>query len=398
MKVHQAQRLPRTVVVLGLVSLLMDTSSEMIHALLPVFLVAVAGATPLMIGIIEGIAEATAMFAKVVAGFASDRLGRRKPLVMAGYGLAALSKPLFALAPGVGLVLVARVSDRLGKGIRGAPRDALIADITPPQARGSAFGLRQSLDTLGAVAGPLLAVMLMALSNDNIRLVFWLAGIPAVLCLVLLWRGVDDIQTHGSGTRPLLVLQRLSAGFWIVLLIGFTFQLSRFSEAFLLLRAEGLGWQWAQVPLVLVAINVAYALTAWPAGRLSDRVGRQRLLIPALLVLIVADLVLAQWTSVAGLLVGAALWGVHLGLSSGVLAAMVSDVTRANERGSAFGIFNLASGIALLLASLVAGFVWQHYAPQVTFYVGAATCGLTLLLLLALPGPANRAVGVTGQD
>ncbi|NND58979.1 MAG: MFS transporter [Gammaproteobacteria bacterium] len=386
-------RLPRTVVVLGAVSFLMDTSSEMVHAVLPVFLVAVVGATPLVIGVIEGLAESLALMVKVLSGYWSDRSYRRKPLIMAGYGLAALSKPLFALAPGVGLVLGARLLDRTGKGLRGAPRDALIADVTPVGRRGAAFGLRQSMDTAGAVAGPLLAMLLLWLSSEDFRFVFWIAALPAAACVVLLWLGVRESRRDSIDQARLAgSLSGLGGMFWLVVLVGFVFQLARFSEAFLLLRAEQLGWTWVAVPLVLVVVNIAYALTAYPAGALSDRFGRKRLLLPAIVLLVLADLAFAKWNSPLGLLVGAALWGAHMGLSAGVLAAFVTDSAPALRRGLAFGVFNFVSGVALFAASVVAGALWQLYSAAIPFYAGAIMAVLAGLLVLLLPAHGTRRV------
>ncbi|MGB4599400.1 MAG: MFS transporter [Trichlorobacter sp.] len=368
-------------------SLCMDLSSEMIHSLLPVFMVTVLGASALSVGVIEGIAEATAAIAKVFSGVLSDWIGRRKPLLLLGYGLAALTKPLFPLANGVGAVLTARFIDRIGKGIRGAPRDALIADITPQETRGAAYGLRQSMDTVGAFAGPLFAVGLMALSHGNFRLVFWVAVIPAIVCVLLIVFGVEEPEeTQQVGQHRLSIsrtnLRRLPARFWWVVTFSAVLTLARFSEAFLLLRAQNLGMSDTWVPLILIVMNVVYAATAYPLGSLSDNGNRRSLLMWGIGPLIVADLVLAVAGNVWLVALGAALWGLHMGATQGLLAALVSDTAPADLRGTAFGISNLICGIAILAASVIAGVFWTAAGPQLTFYAGAAFSLLALAALL----------------
>ncbi len=377
--------LPAGIWILGFVSLLMDVSSEMIHSLLPLFLVGTLGASALMVGLIEGLAEATALIVKVFSGALSDYLGRRKPLAVLGYALGAFSKPLFAIAPVAGVVLGARLIDRVGKGIRGAPRDALVADITPPQLRGAAFGLRQSLDTVGAFLGPLLAVGLMLLWANDFRAVFWVAVIPGLLAVALLLFGVREPEhpSPGKGRNPIRRenLRRMGSAYWWVVAIGSIFTLARFSEAFLVLRAEQSGIALALVPLVMVAMNLVYAASAYPFGRLSDRVSHHSLLSAGLLVLIAADLVLASSTHWLAVLGGVALWGVHMGMTQGLLATMVADTAPADLRGTAFGFFNLVSGIAMLVASVVAGLLWDRLGAEFTFYAGAVFCGIALLVL-----------------
>ena len=374
--------LPGTVWALGLVSLCMDVSSEIIHSLLPVFLVSVLGASAEAVGLIEGVAEATAMVTRVFSGALSDRLGKRKALAVAGYGLAALTKPFFALARGVETVFAARFVDRIGKGVRGAPRDALIADVTPPELRGAAYGLRQSLDTVGAFLGPLAAMALMGATGGNFRAVFWVACAPAVVAVAILVLGVqepaDPPPRKGKGPFSRSELQALGRGYWLVVGVGAAFTLARFSEAFLLLRGESVGLHAALVPGVLVVMNVVYTLTAYPAGWLSDRIGRIGLMGSGLLVLIGADLVLAQAGSVVLVAAGAALWGLHLGLTQGLLSALIADAAGPRLRGTAFGIFGLVSGASLLLASLLAGWLWEQVGPAATFYAGAviAACAL----------------------
>lgn len=379
-------KIPTSILVLGIVSLLMDISSEMIHALLPLFLVGPLGASAVVVGIIEGLAESTALVVKVFSGALSDYLGKRKGLAVLGYALGALSKPLFALAPSAGLVLSARLIDRVGKGIRGAPRDALIADIAPASVRGAAFGLRQSLDTVGAFLGPLLAVALMLLWANDFRAVFWVAVIPGVLAVVLLIAGVREPRRDGVRTRRNPIqrsnLKRLASPYWWVVGIGALFTLARFSEAFLVLRAEQAGIVLALVPLVMVAMNIIYALAAYPFGKLSDRANHKSLLAAGILVLVAADLVLATASDWRHVLVGVCLWGLHMGMTQGLLARMVADTTPADLRGTAFGFFNLVSGIAMLLASLLAGLLWDQAGPAMTFYAGAGFCLLALAAML----------------
>ena len=379
------RQIPAGIWVLGLVSMLMDISSEMVHSLLPMFMVTTLGASVLAVGLIEGLAESTALIVKVFSGALSDYLGRRKGLAVLGYTLGALSKPLFAMAPGMGLLVTARLLDRVGKGIRGAPRDALVADIAPAHLRGTAFGLRQALDTVGAFLGPLIGVGLMLLWANDFRAVFWVAVVPGLMAVALLWFGLREPTTHrpAGATNPIRRdnLRRLRRDYWWVVAIGAAFTLTRFSEAFLVLRAQQSGIAMALVPLVMVAMNLVYAASAYPFGKLSDRMSHKRLLTYGLLVLIAADLVLARAAGPAGVLLGVALWGVHMGMTQGLLATMVADTAPADLRGTAFGLFNLVSGIAMLLASVVAGALWDTWGPAATFQAGAGFCILTLLAL-----------------
>lgn len=379
-------RIPAGVWVLGCVSMLMDVSSEMIHALLPLFLTTTLGAGAFTLGILEGLAEATALIVKMFSGALSDWLGKRKMLAVIGYGLGALTKPFFALAPSVGVVFAARLTDRVGKGIRGAPRDAMVADITPPAIRGAAFGLRQTLDTVGAFMGPLLAVLLMLLWNDDFRAVFGVAVIPAFAAVALLVFGLKEPagESGEKRTNPIRLenLKKLAAPFWWTVGIGAVFTLARFSEAFLVLRAGQSGVPVAWIPLVMVVMNAAYALSAWPFGILSDRVGSSWLLAFGLVVLAISDLVLAYSTHWSILLAGVVLWGVHMGATQGLFARMVADTAPADLRGTAYGFFNLVSGIAMLLASAVAGFLWDRMGASATFHAGAVFCCATLVLLV----------------
>lgn len=334
-------------------------------------------------GIIEGLAEATALIVKVFSGALSDYLGKRKGLAVLGYAMGALSKPLFALAQSTSMVVTARLIDRVGKGIRGAPRDALVADIAPPDMRGAAFGLRQSLDTVGAFLGPLLAVGLMLLWANDFRAVFWVAVIPGALAVILLVFGIQEPKNHSETKRTNPIkrenLGRLSGAYWWVVLIGAVFTLARFSEAFLVLRAEQSGIALALVPLVMVAMNVVYSAAAYPFGWLSDRMSHTRLLGLGLLMLIAADLVLASGNDKTHLFLGVALWGVHMGMTQGLLATMVADTAPADLRGTAFGVFNLISGVAMLIASGFAGWLWDQHGAESTFCAGAVFSALALI-------------------
>ncbi len=376
--------IPRTVWALGIVSFLMDISSEIIHSLLPLFLTTTMGVSVSVVGLIDGIGESTAAVAKVFSGYLSDRTGRRKPLILFGYGLGAISKPLFALATSPALVLAARFADRIGKGLRGAPRDALVADVTPLEIRGRAFGLRQALDTAGAFTGPLIAILLMIAFASNIRLVFWIAGVPAVLAVLCVVFGVEDrsIEASTVSTRPpidLNVLARFGRAFWGVVAIGVIFTLARFSEAFLILKASAEGLPLALAPLVLVVLNIVYAVGAYPAGVLSDKVSARSLLLSGLSVLIVADLALALLQGVGGAFIGIAFWGLHMALTQGLMAKLVADSAPSELRGTAYGLFNLATGVALLIASVLAGVVWDHFGPSMTFLVGASFASLAII-------------------
>ena len=375
--------IPRAIWFLGFVSLLMDVSSEMIHGLLPVYLTTVLGASALVVGVIEGAAESTALIVKVFSGTLSDRWRNRQGIAAAGYGLAAFSKPFFALATGPGLVFAARFLDRIGKGIRGAPRDALIADLAPPAIRGAAFGLRQALDTVGAFAGPLAAIALMLAWNDDFRAVFWVAVIPAIASFLLIAFGVREPERAGAARAEPVRLDRatlagLGPAFWGVAAAGAALTLARFSEAFLVLRATDLRLEIALAPLVLVAMNLVYSATAYPIGRLADRVPPRVLLYWGVACLIVADVLLALAGNLAVAGIGIALWGLHMGFTQGVLAAMVAHTAPAALRGTAFGVFNLASGIAMLVAGALAGALWTWIGPAATFWAGAAfalACG-----------------------
>lgn len=392
------RQIPPGIWALGFVSMLADISSEIIHSLLPIFMVSTLGASALIVGLVEGAAEATALIVKVFSGTLSDYLGRRKLLAVIGYGLAACTKPMFALASTTGVVLTARVLDRVGKGIRGAPRDALVADIAPSHVRGAAYGLRQSLDTVGAFLGPLLAVGLMLLWENDFRAVFWVAVIPGFLAVAVLLFGVHEPARTDPGSRSNPIhwhnLKRLGSAYWWVVAVGAVFTLARFSEAFLVLRAQQGGMAVAWVPMVMVAMNIVYALSAYPFGELSDRMSHAKLLALGLGVLVAADLVLALSGHWAVVLVGVALWGLHMGITQGLMATMVADTAPTDLRGTAFGFFNLVSGVTMLAASALAGALWDQLGASFTFYAGALFCALALCGL----GAGARHFGATRRN
>jgi MFS family permease len=393
---HATERgLPRAVWALGLTSLFMDTSSELIHGLLPVFLVVTLGASATALGVIEGIAEATAQITRVFSGWLSDALGGRKALTVAGYGLAAATKPLFPLANSIGLVLVARFLDRIGKGIRGAPRDALVADLTPAEKRGEAFGLRQSLDTIGATLGPAAAIALMYLFHDDIRTVLWFAVIPAVLAVVVLVLGVKEPKHAQARARAPLhakEITQLPSAYWLVIVAATVFTLARFSEAFLVIRARDGGLALAWAPAVIAVMSLVYAASAYPAGWVQDRIGARPLLLSGLVALIAADLLLAFGQTLLAVFLGICLWGLHMGLTQGVLAALIAETAPVRLRGTAFGLFGLITGLAALLASIIAGLLWDRIGASATFLAGAAFAAAAFAaFLLVRHGPTGLA-------
>ncbi len=386
--------MPSGIWVLSFVSLLMDISSEMIHSLLPLFMVTTLGAGTIAVGIVEGLAESLALVVKVFSGTLSDYLGKRKGLALFGYTLSALTKPLFAMAPDIGILLTARLLDRVGKGVRGAPRDALVADIAPPNLRGAAFGLRQSLDTVGAFVGPLLAVGLMLLFADDFHAVFWVAVVPGMMAVALLLFGIQEPASRPAARRTNPISRdnfaRLGPAYWWVVGIGSVFTLARFSEAFLVLRARQADIPIALIPLVMVAMNVVYASSAYPFGKLSDRISHRRLLMLGLSVLIAADLVLAMndhWSMVP---TGVALWGLHMGMTQGLLATMVADTAPADLRGTAYGCFSLTGGVAMLIASVTAGWLWDRLGAAFTFYTGALFCVIAIIGVVLYPRTRKR--------
>jgi MFS family permease len=372
---------------LGFVSLFMDISSELIHSLLPVFMATTLGASMTVIGLIEGVAEATASITKVFSGTISDYLGKRKLLAVLGYGLAAITKPIFPLANTIGWVFGARFIDRIGKGIRGAPRDALVADIAPCDLRGAAYGLRQSLDSVGAFVGPLLAVIFMAWFANDIRTVLWIAVLPAFMAVAILVCAVREPEQTAinSGVRSpitLIGIKRLPFRYWLIVLLSAVFTLARFSEAFLVLRAQSVGLGLGYVPMILIVMNAVYAATAYPLGVVADRMHPRTLLIIGLAVLVVANIVLAAAASLLPTFIGAAFWGLHMGLTQGLFAKLVADTAPAELRGTGFGIFNLVGGGALLMASAIAGTLWSIFGASATFLAGAAFATLALLGLI----------------
>ena len=386
---ERIRRVPSTIWALGLVSMFMDISSEMVHSLLPVFLVVSLGASPALVGLIEGIAEATASITKVFSGWLSDRLGRRKLLTVLGYGLAAITKPIFPFAVTPCEVLAARFMDRIGKGLRDAPRDALVADVTPEKLRGAGFGLRQSLDTVGAFVGPLLAVGLMVVLNDNMRTVFAFAVIPATIAVVLLVLGVKEPSgakqpKNAKSSISWSEVRSIGAPFWLAVAVGVLFSMARFSEAFLVLRGRDAGIPLTLVPVVRIVMNVVFAIVSAPVGSLSDTLGRKTLLASGIGVLIIADLVLALVGNIAGVLIGVALWGLHLGLTQGLLAALVADTAPVRLRGTAFGLFNLATGVTMLAASVLAGAIWSSRGSSLTFLTGGGFALVALIGVLNL--------------
>src|SRR5262245_29200040 len=388
--------IPRGVWTLGFVSMFMDISSEMIHALLPIYFVAVLGTSMTTIGFIEGIAEATAMITKVFSGALSDWLGKRKLLAVIGYGLAAFTKPIFPLASTIAWFVAARFIDRIGKGIRGAPRDALVADIAPKHVRGASFGVRQSLDTIGAFLGPLLAIGLMLLTANSFTLVFWVAVVPAFIAFALMLCVEEPAkprqESNGKRRLHLADATRLSGAFWGVVGIGAVLTLARFSEAFLVLKAQSVGVPIALVPAVMIMMNIVYASVSYPAGALSDRVNRNTILLSGIGMLVIADLILAFSTAFPTILVGVVFWGLHMGLTQGMLATLVADIAPEDLRGTAFGVFNVATGVTMLAASVIAGGLWDAFGPKMTFLAGAAFTAVSLIGLVIAPARAQSPI------
>ena len=378
--------LPSGIWALGLGAMFMDMSSELVHSLLPVFMSSVLGASMITIGFLEGVAEATAAITKIFSGLLSDYLGKRKFLVVLGYGLAAITKPVFPLAPSIAWVFAARFTDRVGKGIRGAPRDALVADITAPELRGAAYGLRQSLDSVGAFLGPLLAIVFMALWANNIKAVLWVAVLPAFISVALVLSIREPVAQKNQPPEASPVsfssAARLDSGYWLIVVFGAVFTLARFSEAFLVLRAQSVGLSIGLVPMIMIVMNLVYAASAYPAGIASDHLSRRMMLVGGLALLVLAELVLAFATVPWQAFAGAALWGLHMGFTQGLFNKLVADTAPADLRGTAFGIFNLTSGISTLAASVIAGVLWQVIGPQATFFAGAVFAALATMGVL----------------
>lgn len=393
------RKLPKGIWALGFVSMFMDTSSELVHSLLPIFMATTLGASMVTIGIVEGFAEAAAAFTKVFSGVISDYFRKRKFLAVVGYGLAAITKPIFPLATSIGWVFGARFVDRIGKGIRGAPRDALVAEITPAQLRGAAYGLRQALDSVGAFVGPLLAVVFMIWFANDIKAVLWVAVIPAFIAVFLLIVGVQEPESpgHASADRNHLTLsdaKRLSPRYWLVVALGAVFTLARFSEAFLILRARDVGLAVGYVPVIMIVMNVVYSIFAYPAGAAADRISARTLLLMGLGALVIADIVLAIAASPGIALLGSAFWGLHMALTQGLFSKLVADTAPADLCGTAFGIFNLVSGGAVLLASVIAGSLWSMFGASATFIAGALFAALAATgLILYRPQTRTTAPG-----
>jgi MFS family permease len=381
------RKLPKGIWALGFVSMFMDSSSELVHSLLPIFMATTLGASMVTIGIVEGFAEAAAAITKVFSGVISDYFRKRKFLAVVGYGLAAITKPIFPLATSIGWVFGARFVDRIGKGIRGAPRDALVAEIAPEQLRGAAYGLRQALDSVGAFVGPLLAVAFMIWFANDIKAVLWVAVLPAFIAVLLLIVGVREPESsvYAAAHRNLFSLNNvkwLRLRYWLVVALGAVFTLARFSEAFLILRAQDVGLAIGYVPVIMIVMNVVYSIFAYPAGAAADRISARTLLLMGLGILVVADIVLAIAASPGIALLGSAFWGLHMALTQGLLSKLVADTAPADLRGTAFGIFNLVSGGALLLASVIAGSLWNMFGASATFIVGASFAAFAAMGLL----------------
>jgi MFS family permease len=387
--------LPRNVWILGFVSLLMDLSSEIYHALLPAFVTVVLGLPATALGAIDGIAEATANFAKLASGRLSDRSLRRKPWVVAGYGLAAISKPLFPLAASAPAVMAARFADRIGKGIRGSPRDAMIADETPPEIRGKAFGLRQALDTVGALLAPLAAIGLMALLASDIRAVYWVAVIPAAASFLLAWLALREPEQLNAPIKrsPLFSgFRELDKETKRLLAVGFLFALARFSEGFLILKGMEIGLSETFSPLTLAVFNLAYVALAYPAGSLSDRMRPRTILMAGIVVLVAGNVVLAKSDSLAGVMAGVVLWGAHMALTQGIFSRMIADSAPEHLRATSFGAFWFVSGIGALLASLGAGMMWDRDGSETVFLASAGIATVALAMLMLLPEDNNSSL------
>jgi Major Facilitator Superfamily. len=369
------QRLPLTIWGLGLGSLLMDTSSELVHSLSPVLLVNVLGASVVAVGMIEGVAEGIAAFTKVFAGAASDYFRRRKTLIVLGYALAALAKPLFPLATSASWVFAARFIDRMSKGIRDAPRDALVADITAQTERGAAYGLRQALDSLGSVVGPILAVLLMLALSGKIRTAMWIAVIPGILAVIVVALLVREPHQKQAAVREPPdwgKARELPPRFWLIVTVGAIFTAARFSDSFLILRARDIGLSASYAPMIIVVLSCICAAGAYPAGVASDRISPRNLLLIGLGFLIAADVVLGVGHSIVPIFAGGALWGVHLALTQGVFAKIISDFVPVDLRGTGFGIFDLARGVAFVIANVVAGWWWRMSGAPAAFFSAAA--------------------------
>ncbi len=385
--IPQAAPLPATVWILGIASLLNDVSTEIIHSVLPLYMVTALGASFIAVGLLEGTAEALASVLKVGAGGLSDLLGKRKALVVSGYALSTLVKGCYALAGDMTMVMIARLGDRVGKGIRVGPRDALVADSTSPEQRGAAYGLRQSLDTVGAVIGPGLSFVLLSLWHMDYKNIFAIAIVPGIIAVLLLLIGVREPEKRESKSDDKKLhkdlLKRLSPAYWSLVVVSFLFNLGNSSDAFILLKGKEAGLALGMVPLMLVVMNVFYAACAYPAGKLSDKLGRVAMLRVGLLFYALVYLGFAFCNTQWQVWTLMALYGVQLGLTQGTLLALVSDVTDADTRGTAFGMISLVTGLALLPASLIAGFLWQNVGSWATFGAGTV-CSVVALIVFSI--------------
>ena len=389
--------IPRNVWILGFISLFMDLSSEIYHALLPAFITIALGLPATALGAIDGIAEATANFSKLFSGRFSDRSLKRKPWVMAGYGIAAVSKPLFPLAASAPAVMTARFFDRIGKGIRGAPRDAMLADESPPEIRGRAFGLRQTLDTIGALAAPLVAIGLMALFAGNIRSVFWIAIIPAAISFLLAALALREPEQHLAPLKrsPFFAgFRDLNKDTKRLLQVGFLFTLARFSESFLILKGIEVGLSGALSPLTLAMFNLAFVVLAYPAGALSDKMSPRAIIMVGIIVLIAGNLIFATTSGFSGLTLGAILWGAHMAMTQGIFSRMIADSAPEHLRATSFGAFWFVTGFATILASLGAGWLWDREGSSAVFLMSAAIAAAAFAMLSLLsdehPRPVRR--------
>ncbi len=392
---EKLSNIPRSIWVLGIVSLFMDTSSELIHSLLPIFMVTTLGVSVTAVGIVEGVAESTALIVKLFSGVLSDYFRQRKTLTMIGYGLAAITKPLFPLANSIALVMVARFIDRIGKGIRGAPRDAMVGDLAPPEIRGACFGLRQSLDTIGAFLGPLIAICGMLFFSQNLRVVLWIAVIPAVFSFIILAVGVKEPKFHQDEQSKERLnfreCRNLGSEFWKLIIIASVYTLARFSDAFLILKAQATGLPIILVPLVMILMNIIYAFFAYPAGILSDYLKRKTVFLIGISFLIAANIVFGFTHNLWMLTLGISLWGLHLAFTQGLLATMVTDTSAPHMRGTAYGIFNFVCGIVMLISSIIAGLLWDHFGSSYTFFAGAIFTAIAFvgMLLELMPKMSN---------
>lgn len=382
----------RNVFAAGLVSFFMDVSSEMVYPLIPLFLANVLGVNKSVIGLIEGIAESTASLLKVFSGWLSDRIGRRKGLMGMGYGISVLSRPLIALAVGWPQILASRFIDRLGKGIRTAPRDAIIAESSLPEVMGRAFGFHRAMDTLGAVVGPALAFFLLGLFAGDFRKVFWLSMIPGIIAVLLIVFLIQEKKRAlpESRKRPRLTLAHFDWRFKFFVVITTLFAIGNSSDVFLILRSQQLGIPTAVIPVLYLTFNLIYSLSAFPAGMAADRFGKKRIMMIGfiLFAFIYYGFAVAGSATTAWVLFG--LYGIFMGLTEGVQKAFLTTIIPSDFKATAFGIYNTAIGLALFPASLIGGWLWDRVSPSATFYYGSAMAAVFTLLFIAFIVILNR--------